>query len=171
MSADTTTRQRRGLDLAGLVNEHFTDRFWSKVDPTGDCWEWTAHRKANGYGQFTLRRGVFVGAHTVSYALLNGPIPPGMSICHRCDNPPCVNPDHLFIGTQADNGADMVAKGRGSSTQGIERSNARLNDEAVRLIRGAEPRHGLACSLAREYGVSDTTIRKIRSGQKWRHVA
>lgn len=172
----TTTRPARqkvwrGLDLTGMASERFADRFWSKVDPTGHCWEWTAYRKKNGYGQFTLRTGLFVGAHTVSYALTHGPIPAGLSICHRCDNPPCVNPDHLFLGSQRDNTLDMFAKGRATRSRGIERSNARLNEDAVREIRNAPLRHGVVAELARQFGVSDTTIRKIRNGEKWGHVA
>lgn len=162
---------RRGLDLEGLADEQFATRFWSKVDPTADCWEWTAHRKSNGYGQFTLRKGTFVGAHTVSYALVHGPISPGMSVCHRCDNPPCVNPDHLFLGTQSDNAIDMFSKGRASRSKGKERANAKLNDHAVREIRAATPHRGLVSVLAVQYGVSSTTIRKVLLGQKWSHVA
>lgn len=161
----------RGLNLEGVASEAFADRFWSKVDPSGRCWEWTAYRKPNGYGAFMLRKGVFVGAHTVSFALVHGPIPAGMSICHKCDNPPCVNPDHLFLGTQRDNAFDMFAKGRATRTRGTDRANARLTEDAVRAIREPAARYGLIRALAREHGVSETTVRKIRLGKKWRHVA
>ncbi|MCX4703916.1 HNH endonuclease [Streptomyces sp. NBC_01352] len=154
-----------------MADEKFADRFWSKVDPTGDCWLWTAHIKPQGYGQFTVRNEQFYGAHAVSYALVHGPIPPGKVVCHRCDNPPCVNPDHLFLGTQADNAADMIAKGRAPRTRGIARANARLTDEAVQHIRSASRYHGLIRDLAAQFGVSTTTVRAVRNGRKWRHVA
>lgn len=90
-------------------------RFWFRVDKSADCWTWTAARGAGkfDYGYFWTDSKKLVKAHRYSYALANGPIPEGMVICHRCDNPPCVRPDHLFLGTQKDNIRDMDAKGRG----------------------------------------------------------
>ena len=91
-------------------------RFWDKVTIGDDCWEWQAYRipPPSGYGQFGMggRRGRMHPAHRVAWLLWHGTIPEGMRVLHRCDNPPCVRPDHLFLGTQADNVRDMHQKGR-----------------------------------------------------------
>lgn len=173
MSGDGVRRTftYRGLNLSD-VDEEFRRRFWSKVDCSGECWLWIAHRKSTGYGQFTVRKGSYFTAHAVSYALSVAPVPPGAHVCHACDNPPCVRPDHLFVGTPRDNALDMFSKGRqGSRHPGVERANAILDDEAVREIRATEPRYGYLRDLSRKYCVSKKTIQKVRSLEKWGHVA
>lgn len=94
-----------------------SDRFWNYVDKTDTCWLWTGAKDRRGYGRF--RCGFKINgtrrsetASRFSWALLNGPIPDGLDVCHHCDTPPCVNPAHLFIGTRQDNVDDMIAKGR-----------------------------------------------------------
>lgn len=89
-------------------------RFWDKVDRRGpqDCWEWTAAKDARGYGRVGSKRPRTELAHRVAYRLTKGEIPSGMLVCHSCDNPPCCNPEHLFVGTDADNNKDMHTKGR-----------------------------------------------------------
>jgi hypothetical protein len=95
------------------------DRFWSKVDKSGPngCWVWTASCHPHGHGQFSLH-GVPVKSHRLSYEWANGPIPPDRGVLHHCDNPPCVNPDHLYLGTQADNDRDMAVRRRGTARRG-----------------------------------------------------
>jgi excisionase family DNA binding protein len=170
-----------GLDLSDLTaDDPIRKRFWSKVDKNGPvpehkpeigpCWVYAESRAEFGYGQFYLRRGNPRLAHSVSYALCKGPVPPRMHVCHHCDNPPCVRPDHLFIGTAAANALDCVSKGRANRAQGVRHASARLDDDAVRAIRAVEPYYGRVRDLARKYGVSDTAIRSVLTGRTWRHV-
>jgi hypothetical protein len=147
------------------------DRFWSKVDKSGDCWEWKAHigrHKRGGYGRFRFR-GQAVGAHRVAYILARGEIAPGMCVCHTCDNRICVNPDHLWLGTSADNTADMDAKGRRGKprTPGPAHYKAAFTADQIRYIRHS-PASG--ADLARAFNVSPSCICNIRKRKKYRNV-
>lgn len=142
--------------------------FWSKVDKRGpdECWMWTCHTNKQGYGSVSIQ-GRLTRAHRYSFALAHGPIAPNLCVCHRCDNPPCVNPAHLFLGTIAENNADKAAKGRQAA--GISSGRAKLTDDDVREIRAAF-RPGIGVVLGRRYGVSASVIKAVSSGTTWRHV-
>lgn len=149
------------------------ERFWEKVDKRGpdECWEWQAGT-CRGYG-VTSERGVQILAHRVSFEFAYGPIPEGMHVCHHCDNPPCVNPAHLFAGTPADNIQDMYAKGRNRDLgmPGDINPNASLTEAQVREIRDRlTGRYGEHVKLAREFGVSRLTIGDIANRRTWRHI-
>lgn len=94
------------------------ERFWSKVDRSGECWEWTAGLNQAGYGQFSMWPDRPERAHRFSWVLHNGPIPDDLCVLHACDNRKCVNPAHLFLGTRGDNIRDCFAKGRGNPVPG-----------------------------------------------------
>lgn len=150
------------------------ERFWAKVRKTDGCWLWMASKRTNGYGQFSVGGGN-IGmsyAHRVSWELHNGPIPAGLSVCHHCDVRSCVNPGHLFLGTQFDNLADMTEKGRrthaGRGLPGEACGHSKLTDAKVREIR-ARCGQTHEC-IAKEFGVSRRAISFIRSGETWRHL-
>jgi hypothetical protein len=148
-------------------------RLWSRVDCKSDgCWIWNGPVNKAGYGVVGKggRSGGMLLTHRVSWEMLRGPIPDGMNVLHRCDSPPCVNPDHLFLGTQADNVADMLAKGRGNAPTGSRHYRAKLNEQMVLSIRQAR-REGVAYSiLAKQYKVAIATIWHVASYHTWRNV-
>ena len=145
-------------------------RFWAKVDRTGDCWIWTASKKRFGYGRFMLHGRQWT-APRVAWVIVHGSIPEGLHILHRCDNPPCVRPDHLFTGTNADNVADKQAKGRARTAQGSLSGMAKLDEASVVAIRHAYASGDASTpQLAREYGVTTGLIGAIIRGTIWQHV-
>jgi hypothetical protein len=140
-------------------------RFWSKVERRGpdDCWGWKASLM-RGYPQF-WKDGSQRRASRVIWEMENGPIPAGMFVCHSCDNPACVNPNHLFLGTPRENSADMVEKGR--SAKGEKVGNARFTENDVRQIRTMwDAGHG-CIELARLYSVPKCTISAITTRRNW----
>lgn len=153
------------------MNERTIARFWSKVNKTDGCWLWTAALNAQGYGHFQIvGRGV-VRANRFSWEITNGPIPAGMYVCHRCDNPACVNPAHLFIGTQAENMADCAAKGRNGAPRGEAHRSAKLTPAQVVEIRARYAAGGVSyAKLCREYGVCERNILDIVRRRIWKHV-
>ena len=146
---------------------------WAENPETG-CWDWTAAKSTHGYGQIRGVGGRSSGktlyAHRVSYELHVGPIPEGegyhgICVCHRCDRPCCVNPEHLFLGTQTDNVRDMAGKGR--------RRTSKLTQDEVDFIRWALPRWGLGGGryLSRFFGLTEDAISKIKTGRNWKSVS
>jgi hypothetical protein len=143
-------------------NDSLFDRFADKFTVGEGCWTWHGARNRGGYGQLDYK-GRRLVASRISWALFNGPIPKDMVVCHRCDNPRCVRPDHLFLGTRADNNADRDVKGRHVALSGEQNGFSRLTEQSVAVIR----RGGPALPLARRFGVSVRQIYKIRSGKAW----
>jgi hypothetical protein len=144
------------------------ERFWSKVDQRGpkDCWEWQAACNSKGYGHIGFSPcGSFL-SHRLAYSLAYGRDPGQLCVCHDCDNRRCCNPAHLFLGTCADNSADMREKGRGSA--GEAHAQAKLTARSVRAIRDSDkPRR----VLADRYGITQSTVWDIQRNRTWRHLS
>lgn len=137
------------------------------------CWPWLRCATAAGYGWVNIGGGKCVLAHRAMWQDIHGDIPSGMVICHRCDNPKCINPAHLFLGTPRDNTQDMFAKGRRGycGHPGVTHPKAKLTEAVVLEIRDrAARRTGTMRGMGREYGVSGTTIRLIVQRKIWQHV-
>ena len=140
-----------------------TDRvFLSKINKTATCWLWTGFAK-DGYGQWKSR-----SAHRYSYSIYKGSIPAGLVVMHSCDNRLCVNPDHLSLGTIADNVADAVAKGR--MAKGERKPAAKLTERSVIELRRLYGLGNSARALGRQFGVSKTTVMDIINRKFWTHV-
>lgn len=150
------------------VQTQHTGVFWDKVNTDDDCWIWTGAKNDGGYGHFH-HLGKTIYAHRFAYEQVIGPIPPGMMICHTCDNRACVRPAHLFLGSAKDNTGDMVQKGR--HTHGHAHYLARLSDEDVLEIRRLyDSRLATNGELARRFGVHPSTIWQVTSHKCWKHL-
>src|SRR6186713_73310 len=134
-----------------MLSQKLIDRFRSKtLQAANGCIHWTAGRFTQGYGAFQMD-GKSFRAHRVSWEIQNGPIPRGLHLCHRCDNPICVNPAHLFLGTAADNARDRECKKRGRPFKGEASNTAKLTAADIQVIRNLS---GLSLSqIAKRYGV------------------
>lgn len=159
-----TAHPRKGAPLR--------ERFWSKVrrGPIGSCWLWVAGTDGSGYGMFAPN-GNTIGAHRVSWVLEMGEIPDGLCVLHQCDNPPCVNPTHLFLGTHQSNSDDKCRKGRQYHPVGEKNGRSKLLSADVKKIHELFLRASLSKeALGRQFGVSSTTIRHILTGETWPHL-
>ncbi|QHP90599.1 HNH endonuclease signature motif containing protein [Burkholderia glumae] len=145
------------------------DRFMGKVQPVPicGCWIWDGYVDSKmGYGMFWMD-GAMRLAHRAAYELFFGAAPGDLHVLHRCDIPSCVNPDHLWLGTNDDNVRDKVQKGRAARVRGVEHHAAKLNDDVVRFIRASSQS---SRSLARSLNVCRSTIQYVRKGRLWGHV-
>ncbi len=154
-------------------------RFWLAVvrDQGEECWPWTRYIRPDGYGELNWEdRSRKQLAHRIAYTLAFGPIPPGLEVCHTCDNPPCCNPRHLFLGTHAENQADMRAKGRSRGVppgllRGERNPSAKLSDDAVRNLRARYAEGGITQrQLAAAYGISQRAVLFILHRHHYPHV-
>lgn len=172
------------------------ERFWSRVDMTAGpdgCWLWLGGTGSRGYGHIYSKELGRQLAHRIAYKLCLSPIPEGLLVCHHCDNPSCVNPAHLFLGTPKDNSCDMVSKGRdlahahpdklargdrhGSRTHpeaipyGEQHHNAKCTEALVREVRALYAEGGISQSvIARRYGMNPRTLTDIIRRRSWKHV-
>ncbi len=167
-------RDTRGRFVSNWNTVSVEERFWSKVEVRGrdECWPWKAGLYPNGYGAFALNRKNG-RAHRFAWQLKNGPIPEELFVLHDCDNPPCCNPAHLFLGTQADNVADARMKNRMSDPpikRGENHNMARLKNTDIPIIRQLLQKGVSGIEIARRFQVAATTISAIKSGQNWRHI-
>jgi len=179
MNKDIVKRKVRAYN--GRPEESFSDRFWSNVNKNGNvvsyigspCWEWTGSKTPQGYGQVNAGVGVTnVRAHRLSWYLNNGEIG-DFHVLHKCDNPSCVNPSHLFLGTNADNVADCVAKGRQCKTDwsaGEDNPMSKLIDSEVLEIRRLSESGIKGVAIAKITGYSTSVISSVITRTTWKHI-
>lgn len=157
--------------LAVAVTGSDVNRFWEKVDKSGDCWTWTACGRGNGYGCMKIA-GRVCDVHRLAWLIHFGDIASGLLVCHKCDNRICVRPDHLFLGTSKDNVRDMIDKGRDSTRPVGERCHkAKATTEIVSVIRTLALDTTLSYTdIGKIVGLERTTVAQIARGRSWKHV-
>lgn len=157
---------RRSLESISIAS--IVARFWSKVDTSGKCWVWMGPRNKKGYGYFSVGRRTF-SVHRWLHQFIHGPLAKGQQVLHRCANPPCIRPSHLYAGTHAENMTDRNVMGH--TARGERSGKARLTDDQVRAMR-ADVAAGLTwVKAAAKYDVSRQTVRMVVTGRSWKHVA
>lgn len=159
------------------MNQADIDRFWSRVDRSGGedtCWNWTSRSKIRGYGVIKVQARQWL-AHRLVWVIVNGPIPEKMEVCHHCDNPSCVNPSHLFLGTHVENMQDMLFKGRGRfmfGYKGEDHPCAKLTERDVLEIRRRYAVGNVTQkSLANEFGITQAMVSRIILKVAWKDVS
>jgi hypothetical protein len=149
---------------APISRPPIAEAFFTKVEKTATCWLWKGLTDADGYGAFPYAKRLY-RAHRLSLELAGAVVPKGAFVCHHCDNPQCVNPAHLYVGTPQSNVADKVARGR--VPRGEQRWWSKLTEQDVRAIRSASGTHA---SIAEAYGVARSNVSLIKAGRIWGHV-
>jgi hypothetical protein len=164
------SRWRKTGTPAAPSRATLADRLWARVEVTPEgCWEFTGHRneERGGYGRIRLTgERVTIGAHVAAWLVTHGPVPEGLIVRHRCDNPPCCNPAHLELGTYAQNTADMVARGR--ALLGSRNPGSKLTEEQVAEIREARSAGDALGVIAARFGVSKSLVSLIARGLVWK---
>lgn len=174
-STNSRFGHRKGEPVRYVQSHHnnrtnsLRDAFYAhcSTTETGQCWRWNGRLGHGGYGRLGYSRKTYM-AHRLSYELHYGSIPDGLWVCHHCDNPRCVNPAHLFLGTPADNTTDMIRKDR--NARGEKQTNAKLTEAQVREILRLRNEGVGNIALAEQFGVGKTHISHIVTGRKWKHV-
>lgn len=153
------------------ITESDKKRFWAKVDikDDDDCWLWRTYCDKGGYGRFVINNQSRE-AHRIAWMIVYGDIPKDFCVCHKCDVPNCVNPKHLFVGTQRDNIQDCIAKDRRAKLFGSEVATAILTEQEVTKIKYRLLNKETCTAIARSYNVDRTTISKIKCNKNWQQI-
>lgn len=148
------------------------ERLWTRLKSQGNgCWAWTGAVNGRGYGIMSATAIGEYFTHRVAWTLWHGrAVPADMHVCHHCDNPPCCNPEHLFLGSTRDNNADKIAKGRHNQPFGESHANTKLTNVQVFGILQLPSRVFSNLWISKKYGIATSTVQRIRSGRGWKHV-
>lgn len=160
------------MDAMTKPNLSLEDRFMLYVQKSNDlngCWEWTGGKNSDGYGSFNINQKIY-NAHRVSYTLFVGDIQNSLFVCHSCDNPSCVNPSHLFLGTAQDNMTDKVNKNRQFRPQGEKSGNHKLTEQEIYEIREMRKCGYTLRKIANRFEVNFRTIHYITTDKRWKHL-
>ena len=170
--------KRRGSPFITLTNydkppkykslKHYLAGSFTKGSAS-DCWIWTRSFKQYGYGN-AWWEGKHHVAHRLVYEFFIGKIPKGLNACHKCDNPACVNPSHIFLGTSEENNLDRKLKGRNADTKGSKNPFSKLNEEQVKDIKSRLNQGEKGAAIGLMYGVSKHAIWRIKAGKNWSHI-